>query len=348
MMKKWMTATAAAAILVGTMSSAALAFEDLDGVSNADKIMELRDRGLVSGISKTKFVPHEKITAQQAIPLIVKSLQLSLAHFTFVKAPEASDYFTNIPNDAWYAEAFIIAHLNGVPIDKDVNPNANVTREQFVQWLMAGLSATGEYGFTEMYFELADEKHVSEGYMNAIQTALNGGLIELEEGDRFRPQAPITRAEAAIMVRNAVQFVEEHAAPIEEPTVDPILSGDVKTSTIAVNEDIQKVVLDMGERPHPGWNVTIEGIDFIDDTAVIRYSVSYPDPAALYPMVIAHPKAETYLSSKFKNVTYQLVAVHDRISDPDAPVEGAGSPGAAGIYEEGQAPEGDASEHAAK
>ena len=348
MMKKWMTAAAATAILVGTVSSSALAFEDLDGVSHAEKIMELRDRGMVNGMSKSKFVPHEKITAQQAIPLIVKSMQLSLAHITFIKAPEASDYFTKIPNDAWYAEAFIIAHHNGVPIDKDINPNATVTREQFVQWLMHGLYATGEYAWIEIYHMLEDENQVSEGYMGAIQHAIIGGIAELDENGKFRPQEPITRAEAAVMVRNAVQFVEEHQAPVEEPMKDPIESGDVKTSTVAVNDDVQKVVLDMGERPHPGWNVKIEGIDFLDDTAVIRYSVTYPDPAALYPMVISHPKAETYLSSEYKNIEYQLVAVYDRLPDPDAPVDGGGSSGAAGTYEEGHAPEGDASEHAAK
>ena len=346
MMKKWMTATAAAAILVGTLSSSALAFEDLDGVSHADKIMELRDRGIVNGMSKTKFVPHEKMTAQQAIPLIVKSMQLSLAHKTFIKAPVASDYFTKIPNDAWYAEAFIIAAENDVPIDRDVNPNATVTREQFVQWLMHGLYATGEYAWIEIYHMLEDEKQVSEGYMGAIQHAIIGGIAELDKDGKFRPQEPVTRAEAAVMVRNAVQFVQEHQAPAEEPMEDPIQSGEVKASTVAVNEDVQKVVLDMGERPHPGWGVSIEGIDFLGDTAVIRYSLSYPDPAALYPMVIVHPKAETYLSADYKNITYQLVAVHNRIPDPDAPI--GGDSGAAGTYEEGHAPEGDASEHAAK
>ena len=318
-MKKWMTATAAAAILMGTMSSAALAFNDLDGVAHADKIKDLRDRGVVSGVSKDKFVPHQKMTAQQAIPLIVKAFELSLAHVTFIKAPVASDYFTKIPDDAWYAEAFIIAHHNGVPIDKDVNPNAAVPREQFVQWLMHGLYATGDYAWIEIYHMIEDEKQVSEGYMDAIQKAIIGGIVELDENDKFRPQEPITRAEAAVMVRNAIQFVEEHREPVEKPQVDPIASGEVKTSKVAVNADVQKVVLDMGEKPHPGWNVKIEGIDFIDeDTAVIRYSVTYPDPAALYPMVISYPKAETYLSSNYKDVKYQLVAVYDRIPDPDA------------------------------
>ncbi|TLS50471.1 protease complex subunit PrcB family protein [Paenibacillus antri] len=348
MMKKWMTATAAAAIVLGTISSSALAFDDLKGVPHADKIMELRDRGFVNGVDKIKFVPHEKLTAQQAIPLIVKSMQLSLAHMTFVKAPEATDYFTKIPNDAWYAEAFIIAHHNGVPIDKDVNPNAPVTREQFVQWLMHGLYATGEYAWPEIYLMVEDEKKVSDGYMGAIQHALIGGIAELDENGKFRPQEPITRAEAAVMVRNAVDYVEEMKQPIEEPPVDPIESGEVKTSTTAVNKDVQKVVLDMGEKPHPGWGVRIEGIDFIDDTAVIRYSVTYPDPAAMYPMVISYPKAETYLSSEYKNITYQLVSVTNRIPDPDAPVDSGESSGAAGTYEEGRAPEGDASEHAAK
>jgi len=323
---KWFAGAAVTALLLGTMSSGAMAFDDLEGVEHADKIRDMRDRGIVSGVSKDKFVPHQKLTAQQAIPLIVKSMQLSLAHMTFIKAPEATDYFTNVPNDAWYAEAFIVAHLNGVPLEKDINPNAPVTREQFVHWLMSALHTTGEYAWIEMYHMIEDEKQVSEGYMDSIQKAIIAGVVELPEDAKFRPQEPITRAEAAVMARGAIQFVEDHRNVQELPPYeDPIQSGEVKPSTVRVNDDITKIVLDMGERPHPGWNVKIEGIDFLDDdSAVVRYTVTYPDPAALYPMVIAHPKAEAYVAASYTDLQYECVGVYDRIPDPDAEVSDGG------------------------
>ncbi|HZG88204.1 S-layer homology domain-containing protein [Paenibacillus sp.] len=318
MKKTWFAAAAAAAILTGSLASGAHAFNDLEGVAHADKIVEMRERGIVSGTGNNKFAPHEKLSAQTALPLIVKTLNLSLAAYTFIKEPQASDYFTKIPNDAWYAEAFVIAQVNGLPIDKDIIPNEPVTREQFVHWLMHGLQKTGEYAFTEIYYTLKDEKQVSEGFMNSIQTALNGGIVELNQDQAFRPQEPITRAEAVVMARNALKIVESQQQP---PRQDPIQSGEVNVSKVKVNADIQKIVLDMGEKPHPGWKIAIVGIDFTgESSAVVRYSVQYPDPAALYPMVISYPKAATYLSSAITDIRYEHVLTDAGAVDPDTPV----------------------------
>ncbi|MCI3920681.1 S-layer homology domain-containing protein [Paenibacillus sp. TRM 82003] len=326
MFKKTVTASIAAALLVGTVSSGALAFSDLKDVKQADKILELRDRGVVSGYDQDTFAPHEKMTAQEAIPLIVKSLELSLAKFTFAKQPLASDYFTTIDDDAWYAEAFVIAQLNGIPLDTDVNPNEPVTREQFVQWLMSGVFATGEYAFIGIFLMVGDEKQVSDGYMNAIQKALIAKIAELDADDNFRPQQPITRAEAAVMARNAIQYVEEHQALEPTPIEDPIESGEITTVVKEVYEGVRQATLSWGEKPHAGWSIQIEGIDFVSDTeAVVRYSLQYPDPAALYAQVITEPTASTYLDSAYTDVSFVLVGTSDVApippeEDSDAPV----------------------------
>lgn len=306
MKNKWLAATIISALLSTTAASGAMAFSDLEGVVHADKIMKLRDSGIVQGVGNNIFAPHEKITAQQAIPLIVKSMNLNLPDTS--ETPSANKIFTKIADDAWYAEAFVIAHMNGVPINADIDPNEAVTREQFIHWLMNALAATGDYAFIELYMMLEDEEQVSEGYMNSIQKALVSKIAELDEDGKFRPQAPITRAEAAIMSQNAIEFVETHKKlETGDPTVDPIKSGEVIVSTELVTDDVQKVTLSMGEKPHPGWSITIDRIDFPNDgTAVIHYSISYPDPAAMYPMVITYPKDETYLKADITNIQYEL------------------------------------------
>lgn len=312
-MKSWQRLTvgaAAAALLVGTMSSGALAFSDIEGVPQANTIMELKERGVVGGFEDGTFAPRAQLSAQQAIPLIVRAMELSLAKFTFIKQPLASDSFTNIPNDAWYAEAFVIAHVNGLPIDREIDPNAPVSRELFVQWLTSAVETTGDYARIQLYLTFEDEAAVSEGCMAAVQAALIDGIAELDEAGSFRPQNPVTRAEAADMAAKAVNFVEKMRAidDLLPPVADPIAAGDVAPSVAPVNDAISKIVLDMGERPHPGWGVRIEGIDFLDDdSAVVRYSVSYPNPAALYPMVITHPTAETYLASQYTDIQYSFV-----------------------------------------
>jgi len=310
MLKHWKKSVAAAgtaALLLGSVPFAALAFDDLEGIPQAASILELREEGVVSGVGNGKFEPRAPIAARDAVALIVRSLDLSLAAFTFIKQPLASDYFVHVPDDAWYAEAFVIAHLNGVPLDRDIDPNGTVTREQFVRWLMSAVDTKGPFAWIEIYHMLTDEADVSEGYMDAIQRAVVAGIAKPDEDGRFRPKDEITRGEAAEMARNAKRFAKD-APPVEPLPADPIETGEVAVSIVPVTPEVSKIVLDMGERPHPGWNVKIEGIEFVDeDSAVVRYSVAYPDPAALYPMVVAHPKSEQYIASAYTDITYVFV-----------------------------------------
>jgi len=95
-MKKMIASAVAATLLISTAATGALAFDDLDGVRGKDKIIELRDRGVVSGVGNNKFAPQERMSAQTVVPLIVKGIGLNLDRFRFMKPPVASDYFTNI------------------------------------------------------------------------------------------------------------------------------------------------------------------------------------------------------------------------------------------------------------
>jgi len=305
--RKRFAAAGAAALLLGSVSSAALAFDDLEGVPQAASILELKAEGVVSGVGNEKFEPRAPIAARDAVTLIVRSLDLSLAPFSFIQPPQASDFFDRVPDDAWYAEAFVIARLHGVPLDRGIDPDGTVTREQFVRWLMGAVDAKGPFAWIELYIMLEDEADVSEGYMDAVQRALIAGIAKTDDDGRFRPKDEITRGEAAEMARNAKKFVKD-TPPAEPLAPDPIEAGDVAASVVPVTPEISKIVLDMGERPHPGWNVNIESIEFLDeDSAVVRYSVSYPDPAALYPMVVTHPKSEQYIASAYTDIIYAYV-----------------------------------------
>lgn len=308
-MKKKIAAVAATALLMGTLSSGAMAFNDLEGVSGAVHIQQLRQLGVVNGIGDGHFAPRTQISAQQAVPLIVKGLQLSLDRFRFIKQPLAGDYFSRIADDAWYAEAFVIARMNGLDLDPDIDPAAPVSREQFTHWLMQAVATTGEYAQIMIYILIEDEEDIAPAFSNSIQSAVIAGIAGLDRDGAFRPQQTITRAEAAIMVSKAIRYVaEQQAAQTPSPAEDPIASGEVSAALSAVTADVQKLVLSWGEKPHAGWRIHIEGVDFPGDgSAVVRYSLRYPDPAALYAQVITEPTAAVYLASDITDIRYELV-----------------------------------------
>jgi hypothetical protein len=309
--KRWLAIPLCVALSVGTLSSSAFAFSDMKGVHGQEKIEQLFNRGIINGIAKGLFAPHRVVTAEQAVTMIVKGLDLNLNAFLFVKKPEASDYFTNIRNDAWYSQAFITAYLNGVPIPKDIKAGTQVTREQFVNMLMNAVYSKGDYVWTLMFIDVKDADQVTEGVMTPIQHALTAKIAELDKDGNFRPQDPITRAEAAVMLHEAIRFVNEHAEqekpPIEKPD-HPEVDKTVNMSTQAISDAVQQVTLNWGEKPNGGYRLSVVGIDFADEqTAVIKYKLQYPEPDKMYAQVIVEPKATVYLGTEFKNIKLEEV-----------------------------------------
>jgi hypothetical protein len=289
-------------LVFGTTASA---FDDLPAGADRDKIMSLKEQGIVSGYGSL-FRGEQRLTNAEGIHLIVKSTGLSLAAFQFFKAPLASDSFDNVDNDAWYADSFIIAAVNGVGVPRDIKPNEEMTREAYAHYLHHALMLTGEYAFTEMYFQLSDAGEVTAEYMNSLQVLMNGKIIAPPDDGNFRPKEPVTRREAAVWAYNAAEFIASHA---ESPSGEEEPTGtDVEQSVTAVNDDINKVTLSWGEKPHSGYSLTIESVVFKSDmTAEIHYKLHLPEEGMMYPQVITTPAASVYLAS-----AYTPVAVLDR------------------------------------
>lgn len=305
-MKKtsWVAAGVIAAML-GTAGPAA-AFNDLDNAEQKTHIMKLKERGVINGLNAEQFAPRNKMTSAQAVSLLVKAFELSLAHFTFIKAPEATDYYTTIPNDAWYAEAYVIAQLNGLSIPRDVNPNAEITREQFAQWLIEALDTTGSYPVIKMLVILEDEEQIDPAFSYNIQRLILHGFFKPED-HKFYPKQPLTRGEAAVWVNKAAQFVKEYKDQVTQEPVE--VYEVVEVSIEKVTDEVNKVILTREEQPTGGYGIEVTGIRFTEDgKAVITYALINPHPDSMNIQVITQPQTETYVSSK-----YEVVAELDPI-----------------------------------
>lgn len=286
--------------LAFTLGGSALAFQDLKDEPAKDKIMALLNEGIVKGVDDSRFAPKEKMTYAQSVQMIVNGLDLNLDTVKFVKKPEATDYYTNIPNNAWYAEAFVIAQINGLSIPKDIDPAKKITREQFANLLAEAMWTKGDFAFIEIWIQIDDEDSIDNRYMTNIQRLLIAKVASLDDKQRFRPLDEITRAEAAAMLHDARKFVKEQAGNVI-PKLPPAQHEDVTVSVGKISDEVNKVTLSWGEKPNPGYRITIRSIDFSEQgKAVIYYELHYPDPNMNYAQVIVEPKAETYLSAKLE------------------------------------------------
>ncbi|MBP1964378.1 S-layer homology domain-containing protein [Paenibacillus aceris] len=294
MMKKLAAITLTSLLISSLTFSSAFAFSDLEE-GQSEAILALKDRGIVSGIDSEHYVPKGKISYAQSVQMIVKGLNLNLDTIRFIKQPVASDTYTNIPNDAWYADAFIIAHYNGLEIPKDVNPNSTITREQFGDLLVRALEKKGNFPLVKMFIVIKDEDQINVNYQGTLQRLLLYKITQLDKDGKFNPKSELTRGEAARWVYQAIRFVEAHTqnpAPVEE----------VSVKVEKVNDDVNKVTLSK-EMPNPGYGLVIQAIELTaDGQAVIKYTVKKPNPDMMYPQVITEVKAETYVSSKYKAI----------------------------------------------
>ena len=301
-MKKgqWGIALLLVVVLVISLGSAAFAFDDVDNEKDQDKIMALKERGILQG-NGNSFFGERKLTNAEGVHMIVKGMDLSLAAFLFIKEPLATDSFDHIPNDAWYAQSFVIASVNGLELARELDPKAHMTREAYIHHLYTALMLKGDYPFTKRLFHVADEADMNPDYRYSLQLLLNGGMVQLDESDKFEPKREITRREAAVMLYDVITFMERHATPIPDDGIS--IDGPVTLETEKVTEDILKVTVSRGEMPHAGYGISVARIVFTSDNkAEIYYQLSEPDPDRMYAQVITTPTAVTYVPAQYEVV----------------------------------------------
>lgn len=304
MKKRWLLLMLSV-LLMFTLSQAAFAFPDTKSDPNEASIVALQKAGVLSGDLEGKFNPSGNVTYSTAISMIVKGLGLNLDRFRFIKAPLASDYFTNMNDDTWYAESFVIAHYNGLDIPKDADPAQALTREQFAHLLFQGIEANGEYAYIMLYVMIEDDADIDPAYMNSIQKLVISKIVSLDQQNKFYPKSKFTRSEAAKWLHSAIQFVKK-MEETQKPQQSPLT--DLKLQIKPVNEKVNEVTV-TAQAPHPGYGIRVSSIAFDGKKAVIYTEPVWPDPDKMYPQVITEVRTITYVGSEYEPVLAPSVSV---------------------------------------
>lgn len=206
------------ALLSGTMGgslhAAGSGFSDIASVEGKAKIEALHEQDVIKGVDGSRFLPDAALSSGQGIQLISEGFQFSLAAFLFIKAPLASDIFTRVPDKAWYAQAFLNVHYNEVNIPADIDPAAAMTREMYIHLLDQAMQKAGGLPMVKLNpVDIADEDQLTPDYQGSVQRAISRGILTLNSDNKFRPQEPVTRAEAAVMLYNALDYLKQHPQP---------------------------------------------------------------------------------------------------------------------------------------
>lgn len=127
---------------------------------------------------------------------------------------KATDCFAKADNNAWYADALIVASVNGLELPADLDPEQEWTREEFTYHLIQAMEAHGNLPMLNIVpIEIADHDQLLISYDGAIQRALVYGVARLDAEGKFNSKGKISRAEAAEQTYNALEYLKAHPVP---------------------------------------------------------------------------------------------------------------------------------------
>lgn len=176
-------------------------FSDMDSMSAEVKnaVTELSERGVISGIGDNKFAPMSKVTRAEISSMLVRALKLSGGNETFPDVAES----------AWYYKPVLSAKKAGLLDgfeDGTFRPEKSVTNEQLIAILAKHMEKLGmkskntKLPFTDVINTWA-QKYVQLGYENGITLAY--------EGNTFRSETAVTRADCAVMINRFLKVIEK-------------------------------------------------------------------------------------------------------------------------------------------
>lgn len=232
-MKRFLSAMMVLVLLFSFGNSAYAAVDDT-GYSDvaadswyADAVAYVTDNALMVGTADQVFSPD--LTMTRAM------LATTLYRVNGSPAVTIEDPFTDTDADDWFAAPVAWAAENGVVNgigDGLFGPDNTVTREQTASmlWNAAGQPSVAT---TTSY---ADQAQISDYAVQAVAWANENGIMTGRDGNRFAPQAGMTRAEAAAVLFNmqaALPPVEEGPTPDDSRSLVVYFSATGNTERVA-------------------------------------------------------------------------------------------------------------------
>ncbi len=160
----------------------------------AETAQKLIEKGIVSGDESGNLNPDANILRSEYVKIINRAFSLTAA---------SGENFPDVAADAWYAKDMLIAKTAGyLTGDEDgmANPEAAITRVEAVVILVRVMKlSANEYGLS-----FTDATEIPAWAEKEIATLVKEGIISGYPDGSFRPNNPISRAEAFSLIEKSM------------------------------------------------------------------------------------------------------------------------------------------------
>jgi uncharacterized repeat protein (TIGR01451 family) len=176
-------------------------FEDVQAHWAKGDIDYLISHHIVNGVTDQSFAPDSPTTRAQVAKLLVE-----LAGIDAGSAAQSS--FQDVAADAWYSRYVAAAEQAGLfqGADGAFRPDDSISREELAVVIIRMLEADSASNAGELAF--ADQTEISAWAADHVVLAVELGIIQGDEANRFNPGAKATRAETAAMIRRLTQALD--------------------------------------------------------------------------------------------------------------------------------------------
>ncbi len=163
-------------------------FIDTFGHWAENDIVEMAGKGIVKGISESRFAPGKALTRAEFVSLLMRGIDVSGGN----ALPE------DVNATDWYAADVEKAVVAGVIGADAFRPSDYITREEMCQMLVKGYEYEKGAVQTEETANFTDRSSISD--FDAVSKAYALGLMQGRDDGSFRPSEGATRAEAAAVI----------------------------------------------------------------------------------------------------------------------------------------------------
>ncbi|MEJ9164508.1 S-layer homology domain-containing protein, partial [Paenibacillus graminis] len=205
--------TLLAAPLASPKANAAALFSDINNSYAKEAILELLNKGIISGIGDNRFDPSGQLKRQDFAIILAKTLSLDTTTIpsvpTFSDVPKSSYAYNAV--EAVYQAGWI----NGLGNGRFAAGSPLSRQDMIVIFVRAlGIEASDKSSF----LPFADSAKIADYAKASVAAALEYGLIQGEGGNLFNPAANADRQSVALVASKFIKVKEAAAAPASQAT----------------------------------------------------------------------------------------------------------------------------------
>jgi hypothetical protein len=185
-------------IFVGAVS-AETALTDFNGHWAASTISRWIDQGLIKGYEDNTIRPDNPVSRAEFVSMVNRAWGISNDGYSSV--------FQDVARDKWcysdIAAAYNLGYISGSS-PEIFEPDSTITREQAAV-MIARLLTLEANSQNNVLFEIADHEQLVDWSRPYVETVFAQGILNGYPDKTFRPTRSVTRAEAMIIIDQAVR-----------------------------------------------------------------------------------------------------------------------------------------------